>query len=63
MNVKKTLIMLTFLFTMPNFGHAFDIDATVDDEIRKNYNPTKLLEDTGIQDTALNKSLKSDNNL
>ena len=42
MNVKKTLILLFFLFFSTNIGHAFDIDATVDDEIRKNFNPSKL---------------------
>ena len=60
MNVKRTLILLTFLFSMPNFGHAFDIDATVDDEIRKNYNPNKLIEDLKTQETALKKSLDAD---
>ncbi|MBQ4113771.1 hypothetical protein IJD34_00035 [bacterium] len=60
MNVRRTLILLSFLFSMPNIGHAFDIDATVDDEIRKNYNPDKLIEDTGINDSALNKSLEAD---
>ena len=39
--VKYTLICLILGMTMPNFVHAFDIDETVDDEIRKNYNPTK----------------------
>ena len=46
---------------MPNFGHAFDLDETIDDEIRKNYNPTKLVDDTGIKkESALDKSLKAD---
>ena len=30
-------------------AHAFDLDETVDDEIRKTYNDTKLIEDTGIR--------------
>lgn len=58
-NVKKTLIMLMLSMTMPNFGHALDLDATVDDEIRKNYNPNQLIEDAGLKDSALEKNLKS----
>lgn len=46
---------------MPNFGHALDLDETVDDEIRKNYNPTKLVDDTGMANSALDKSLQADN--
>ena len=30
-----------------NSGHAFDLDETVDDDIRKNYNPSKLTNDVG----------------
>ena len=44
---------------MPNFCNAFDLDATVDDEIRKNYNDTKLIEDVGMKNTALDKNIKS----
>ena len=36
--VKNTLIILILACSCSNFGHAFDIDETVDDEIRKNYN-------------------------
>jgi len=44
-----TLIALIFSLGMPNFGHAFDLDETVDDDIRKNYNPSKLIDDVGIK--------------
>ena len=57
--VKKTLIVLILSCSMTNFGHAFDIDETVDDEIRKKYNPTQLVEDVGIQSNALEKNLES----
>ena len=58
-NVKNTLI-ITLLYTIfVNSGHAFDLDATVDDEIRKNYNPTQLINDVGTKDSALNKNIKA----
>ena len=58
-NVQNTLI-IAFLYTIfTSCGHAFDIDATVDDEIRKNYNPTQLIEDVGIKETALEKKMQS----
>ena len=60
-NVKLTLFILILSMLMPNFGHAIDLDETVDDEIRKNYNPTKLVDDTGMTETALDKSLQADN--
>ena len=31
-----------------NLGHAFDLDETVDDDIRKNYNSNQLVKDTTI---------------
>ena len=40
---------------------AFDIDETVDDEIRKNYNDSKLIEDTGIIFNS--KDVEEDENL
>lgn len=58
-NVKNTLIMALVYTALINCGHAFDIDETVDDEIRKNYNPTQLIDDVGIKDTALNKNIQS----
>jgi len=57
--VKKTLIALVLSCSMTNFGHAFDIDETVDDEIRKNYNSTQLIDDVGLQDNALEKKIES----
>lgn len=58
-NVFYTLISFILVMNMTNIGHAFDLDETVDDEIRKNYNPNKLIQDVGIDNTALNKKLKS----
>ena len=57
--VKNTLFSIILVLGMTNIGHAFDVDETVDDEIRKNYNPAKLIEDTGLQNTALQKNIKS----
>ena len=44
--------------TMTNCGHAFDIDETVDDAIRKNYNPNKLIIDTNTVNLEKNFSSK-----
>lgn len=30
---------------------AFDLDLTVDDDIRKNYNPSRLIQDVGIEES------------
>ena len=59
LNVKRTLILIIMSMLIPNLGHALDLDATVDDEIRKNYNPNQLLEDVGKNESALEKNLKS----
>ena len=59
-NVKYTLILIILGMLMPNLGHAIDLDETVDDEIRKNYNPSKLVEDTDFTNSALDKSLEAD---
>lgn len=60
-DVKRTLILLAIYMLTPSFGHALDLDATVDDEIRKNYNPNQLIQDVNIkEESALEKSLKSD---
>ena len=32
-DVKNTLILILFGMLMPNFGHALNLDETVDDEI------------------------------
>ena len=53
-----TLILLFLSMLMPNLGHAFDIDETVDDQIRKNYNPNQLVNDVGINN-ALEKNIQS----
>lgn len=60
-NVRSTLVIaLLYTFAICQ-GHAFDLDATVDDEIRKNYNPTQLIQDVGIKNNALEKNLKEAN--
>lgn len=58
--VNLTLIALTLSMLSTNLGHALDLDATVDDEIRKNYNPNKLIEDSGINHSALEKNIQAD---
>ena len=58
-NVKNTLIIALVYTFLTNIGHAFDIDETVDDEIRKNYNPTQLIQDVKGKDSALEKNIQS----
>lgn len=58
-NVKRTLIITSLYISSITFGHAFDIDMTVDDEIRKNYNPTQLIQDVSGKNSALDKNIKS----
>ena len=62
MNKKagKALIIASLYIISTQNGHAFDIDATVDDEIRKNYNSTQLIQDTGIKNSALDKTIRDD---
>ena len=43
---KNAVIACLIFITSTNFVQAFDLDMTVDDEIRKNYNSSKLVEDT-----------------
>lgn len=57
--VTSTLIIASLYIVSICQGHAFDIDETVDDEIRKNYNPTKLVKDVGLKDSALNKKIEA----
>jgi len=38
LNVKNTLFVTILYLSMTNLGHALDLDVSVDDEIRKNYN-------------------------
>lgn len=59
LNVRSTLIIALVYTFFINCGHAFDLDATVDDEIRKNYNPTQLIDDVGGKNSALNKNIKA----
>ena len=51
---KKTLrivtITLFLLICYSSHVMAFDLDMTVDDDIRKNYNPTKLIKDTNTEE-------------
>ena len=56
--ITKTLLITSLYITSISIGHAFDIDATVDDEIRKNYNPNQLINDVGIKQSALEKKDK-----
>ncbi len=44
-----TITLFLLYFGMP-ISFAFDLDETVDDDIRKNYNSSKLIQDTGIED-------------
>lgn len=48
-SVFITIICLNFAMLLHVPAHAFDLDETVDDEIRKNYNDSKLINDTGMQ--------------
>lgn len=57
--VQNTLIIaLLYMVSIPS-GHAFDLDETVDDEIRKNYNPSQLVNDVQTKETALDKKIES----
>ena len=51
-NVFCTLFLLILFLNCYNSGHAFDLDETVDDDIRKNYNPSKLTNDVGAGASA-----------
>ena len=55
--VGSTLIIASLYIASISSGHAFDIDETVDDEIRKNYNPSQLIQDVGGRNSALDKKL------
>ena len=56
--VKNTLIIALLYTISTGFGHAFDMDETVNDEIRKNYNPGQLINDVGIKESALEIEIK-----
>ena len=53
--IKKISIYFTLILLMACQCHAFDLDETVDDEIRKTYNSSKLIEDVGIKSNATSK--------
>ncbi len=57
--VGSTLIVASLYISSICAGHAFDIDETVDDEIRKNYNPAQLMKDVKGFDSALDMKLES----
>ena len=61
-NVVKTLVLSLLYILSISLGHAFDIDETVDDEIRKNYNPTQLIDDVSTKETALDKKIQTTTN-
>ena len=50
---KKTSIFFTLILLFSCNCHAFNLDESVDDEIRKNYNPSKLVNDIGYQEEKL----------
>lgn len=49
-SLRIVTITLFLLILCTNHAFCFDLDTTVDDEIRKNYNPTKLINDTNTVD-------------
>ena len=49
LSLKKILIFLFTAMLSVHAAYAFDLDETVDDEIRKNYKDTKLIEDSGVR--------------
>lgn len=58
-NVKNTLVIASVYIFLACQGHAFDIDETVDDEIRKNYNPSQLIQDVNKSNSALDKKIQA----
>ena len=57
--VFYTIIFILLFVGFQNIGHAFDLDETIDDDIRKNYNPTKLVDDTAIKSSVKNKNIQT----
>ena len=47
---RNSFITIFLLLISVNCSHAFDLDMTVDDDIRKNYNSSKLIKDTHTED-------------
>ncbi|MBO5738760.1 hypothetical protein J6R97_05415 [bacterium] len=58
--VKRTLIITWLYVASITCGHAFDLDSTVDDEIRKKYNPNQLINDVSVNNKALEKNIKAE---
>ncbi len=51
-DVKKIYLMIGFFIFFTNLhAGAFDLDMTVDDDIRKNYDSSKLQKDMNVEDT------------
>lgn len=59
MRLNPIILSLFLIFAMTSslFVHAFELDETVNDEIRKNYNDSKLIEDTGIKFDSIDENL------
>ena len=49
-SLRIVTITLFLLIFCAMHVHAFDLDMTVDDDIRKNYNSSKLLKDTDLEE-------------
>ena len=58
LNVKSTLIITLLYIASIQNGHAFNIDETVDDEIRKNYNPSQLIIDVSPKSSNFEKKIE-----
>lgn len=48
--MKRTFLLTLILLSISSKAFAFDLDLTVDDDIRKNYNSSKLVKDTHTED-------------
>lgn len=63
--LRIVIITLFIMFFSLEHAQAFDLDMTVDDDIRKNYNSSKLIKDTQTEDAetlpALPEHLKNNN--
>ena len=63
--LRIVTITLFLLICFARHAEAFDLDLTVDDDIRKNYNSSKLIKDTNTEDfdslPDLPEKLKNDN--
>lgn len=48
--IMNIFLALTILFFLAEYVFAFDLDMTVDDDIRTNYNSSKLIKDTSTEE-------------